>query len=112
MPLYIDITEPIMLLFFLLLYALLIIIGKEFKRSYVTLVALVISLLMLIIHGAQLFTLKLEFEELRSTFARCITIDFIFVLLTYLSYMWVDDIESKYRNKKNIDNNLDWFWKK
>lgn len=44
--------------------------------------------------------------------SRCIVIDFLFVLITFFSYLWVDDIESKFKGTKSIDNSLDWFWKK
>ena len=40
------------------------------------------------------------------------SIEAIMILLSYISYLWVDDIEAKEKNKKSIDNSLDWFWKK
>ena len=45
------------------------------------------------------------------TLSRCIAIDFVFILISFFSYLWVDDIEAKAKNKKSIDNSLDWFWK-
>ena len=36
----------------------------------------------------------------------------IFILVTFFSYLWVDDIEAKTFGKKSVDNTLDWFWKK
>ena len=41
-----------------------------------------------------------------------ITWDFSFILLSYISYLWVDEVEAKYKNKKSIDNSLSWFWNK
>ena len=38
--------------------------------------------------------------------------DFVFVLITFFSYLWVDDIEARAIGKRSIDNSLDWFWKK
>ena len=44
----------------------------------------------------------------------CFTITkiFIFVFLSFISYLWIDDIEAKERKVKSIDNSLEWFWKK
>ena len=39
-------------------------------------------------------------------------LDLIFVLLSFIGYLWVDDIEAKVKKKKSIDNSLDWFWNK
>ena len=39
-------------------------------------------------------------------------VDFVFILITFFSYLWVDDIEAKVKGTKSIDNSLDWFWKK
>ena len=47
-----------------------------------------------------------------TTLSRCIAIDFVFVLITFFSYLWVDDIEARATGKRSIDNSLDWFWKK
>lgn len=69
-------------------------------------------MILLIIHVAQVATLAEEYRYLLPTLSRCIVIDFIFVLITFFSYLWVDDIEAKATGKKSIDNSLDWFWKK
>ena len=39
-------------------------------------------------------------------------VDAIMIFLSYIAYLWVDDIETKEKNKKSIDNSLEWFWKK
>ena len=38
-------------------------------------------------------------------------LDFAFIFITFMSYLWVDELEAKKNNKKSIDNSLDWFWK-
>ena len=69
-------------------------------------------LTILVVHVAQIATLSEEYRYLLTTLSRCIVIDFIFVLMTFFSYLWVDDLEAKSKGKKSIDNSLDWFWKK
>ena len=34
------------------------------------------------------------------------------LFVSFFSYLWVDDIETKKLGKKSLDDSLDWFWKK
>ena len=38
--------------------------------------------------------------------------DFVFIFLSFISYLWIDEIQAKVENIKSIDNSLDWFWKR
>ena len=39
-------------------------------------------------------------------------IDFVFLLLTFLAYLWADDVEAKQFNKKTINSKgIDWLFK-
>jgi len=91
---------------------LLIFLSQEVKKSYIAAIMLFGYLIVLIMHVAQVATLSEEYRYLLTTLSRCIVIDFIFVLITFFSYLWVDDIETKIAGRKSIDNSLDWFWKK
>ncbi len=91
---------------------LLIFLAQEIKKSYIGAIVLFAYLIILIIHVAQMATLSEEFRYLLTTLSRCIVIDFVFVLITFFAYLWVDDIEAKAEGKKSIDNSLDWFWRK
>ncbi len=106
-----NLTEPMTLLLVALATALLIFLGQEIKRSSVAIIPLMFFLLILVMHVVQVSTLMEEFKYLASTLYKCIAIDFVFILLTFFSYLWVDDLEAKKNNKKSIDNSLDWFWK-
>lgn len=107
-----DISNPLTLLLMLAATVLLIFLSQEIKKSVIGAVILFIYLILLIIHVAQVATLPEEFRYMLSTLSRCIVIDFIFVFITFFSYLWVDDIETKATGKKSLDNSLDWFWKK
>ncbi len=107
-----DISNPLTLILMLAATVLLIFLAQEIKKSYVAAILLFAYLIVLIMHVAQMATLPEEFRYLLSTLSRCIAIDFVFVLITFFSYLWVDDIEAKAGGKKSIDNSLDWFWKK
>ena len=107
-----DISNPLTLLLMLAATVLLIFLAQEIKKSIIGAVILFVYLILLIIHVAQVATLPEEFRYMLSTLSRCIVIDFIFVFITFFSYLWVDDIETKATGKKSLDNSLDWFWKK
>ena len=107
-----DISNPLTLILMLAATVLLVFLAQEIKKSYVAAIMLFAYLVILVVHVAQIATLSEEFRYMISTLSRCIAIDFVFVLITFFSYLWVDDIEAKVSGKKSIDNSLDWFWKK
>ena len=106
-----NISNPITLLLIVLAVALLIFLGQEVKKSIAVAIPLFSFLVLLIIHVAQVATLTTEHLYLSGTLYRCIALDFLFILLTFFAYLWVDDKEAKQNNVKSIDNSLDWFWK-
>lgn len=108
----INVTSPLTLLLVVMATALLIFLGQEIKKSYVAVLPLIAHLLLLITHTVQLLTLPAEQSFLASTFTGCLAIDFIFILISFFAYLWVDDIEAKATDKKSYDNSLEWFWKK
>lgn len=107
-----DISNPLTLILMLAATVLLIFLAQEIKKSYIAAIMLFVYLVILIVHVSQVATLSEEFRYMITTLSRCIAIDFIFTLITFFSYLWVDDIEAKVSGKKSIDNSLDWFWKK
>ena len=106
----IDLSQPTSIVMAAMLTTLLIILGKEFKKSILPAISLGIFLVLIIIHTAQTFMLSGEVYKIILT--KSITVDAIMVFLSYIAYLWIDDIEAKEKNKKSIDNSLDWFWKK
>lgn len=107
-----DISNPLTLILMLAATILLIFLAQEIKKSYVNVIPLFTYLIILVIHVAQSMTLSEEFRYLAANLSRCIAIDFVFILISFFAYLWVDDIETKKLGKKSIDNSLDWFWKK
>ena len=106
----INLSNPTAILIALLFTVLCIILGKEFKKSIIPAIALGVFLVLILMHLFQSFTVQNEIYK--SILTKSISIDAIMIFLSYISYMWVDDIEAKEKNKKSIDNSLDWFWKK
>lgn len=107
-----DISNPLTLLLLLAATVLLIFLAQEVKKSMIAAVLLFAYLIVLIMHVAQVATLSEEYRYMITTLSRCIVIDFIFVFISFFSYLWVDDIETRALGKKSLDNSLDWFWRK
>ncbi len=108
----IDLTNPFVVILCLASIICAIYLGREIKRAIVPAIALVLCILLLLIHTSQLFIFKENYLEYQHILSMSMIYDFGFVFITYLAYLWTDDIEAKHRNKKSIDNSLDWFWSK
>lgn len=105
-----NIANPITLILMLAITLILIYLGKETKKGYIVAIALFVFLALLILHVVQILTP--EYADYKATLSNCLAVDFTMILLSFLSYLWIDDIESKEGKKKSIDNSLDWFWNK
>ena len=107
-----DISNPLTLILMLAATVLLIFLAQEVKKSMIGAVVLFIYLMLLVMHVVQVATLAEEYRYMISTLTRCIIIDFVFVFISFFSYLWIDDIETKATGKKSLDNSLEWFWRK
>jgi phosphatidylglycerophosphate synthase len=107
----INIANPLILLLALFITICLIYIGKEAKNAYIPLMALIVFLILLVMHGIQFLVLPAQYEDMAPVLGKCLAVDFVLIFISYISYLWVDDIETKEKKKKSIDNSLDWFWK-
>ncbi len=105
----INIANPWVLLTALFITLCFMYIGKEAKSAAVALLPLIAFLVLLVMHGLQYLTMSTS--EIVPILSKCLFADFIMIFLTYISYLWIDDIESKAKKKKSIDNSLEWFWK-
>ena len=106
-----NITQPITVLLLFMGTILLIFLGHELKKSYIAAIPLFAFLVLLIIHVTELVTLPVEYSNLSQMLVWSMVLDFAFIFITFMSYLWVDELEAKKNNKKSIDNSLDWFWK-
>ena len=107
-----DISNVLTLLLMLTATILLIFLAQEIKKSYIAGIVLFAYLIILVVHAAQLITLPEEYRNMLPVLARCLIIDFIFIFISFFSYLWVDDMEAGKMQKKSIDNSLRWLWKK
>lgn len=109
----INISNPVTLLLLLIITVLLIFLGKEVKKPYIPAISLIFYLILILMHSIQLTNIPAtNYTEYHSTLMRCLTIDFVMIFISFISYLWIDDIACKFYKKKSIDNSLDWFWNK
>ena len=106
-----DLTNPLTLLLVVLATSLIIFLGQEIKKSSIAMIPLVLFLFSLIAHVVQVSSLTQDYAHLSNVLLKSIVWDFLFILITFFSYLWIDDLEAKKNNLKSIDNSLDWFWK-
>ena len=108
-----DLTNIITLVLLLIATILLTYLSQEIKNSKVALVTLIAFVIDLVIHTIQIISLKDEYSYLYSTLCWNMAIDYVFLLITYLAYIWADEIESKKSNKKTLnDKGIKWLFKK
>lgn len=105
----INTTDPIVTLLLLAATVLLIFLGKEIKKPVAPVIALIGFLALLVMHTVQLG--MASYAEYVTTLRYCVIFELLMVLMTFFAYLWIDDISSKFYNKKSLDNSLDWFWK-
>lgn len=108
----INFTNPITLLIVTLLFALILILAKETKKSIIVAIMLFVFVGLLIIHSIMYTTGTILEADVLSDITFTMIFDLIFVLLSFIAYLWIDDMEASVKKKKSIDNSLDWFWNK
>ena len=108
----VNLTDPLTMILCVAAIICAIFLGHETKRAIAPAIALIACVALLIVHTLQLFAFTDAYLAYREALSASLVYDFGLILLTYLAYLWIDDVEAKYRNKKSIDNSLDWFWSK
>ena len=108
----INFTNPLTLLLATLVFVLVLILAKETKKSFIAAIMLFVFVGLLVTNAIIFTTSSGLTQSATSDFIFTMVFDLIFVLISFISYLWVDDIEAKVKKKRNIDNSLDWFWGK
>ena len=75
-------------------------------------ILIIVNLALLLYHSYILNRLPSVFEKQISQTYLCLAMDFLWLLISFLGYLWVDDIRAIKFNKKSYDNSMSWFWNK
>lgn len=101
-----DLTNPLTLILVIIATALVIFLGRKIKSSEIALIPLIFFLVLLVIYIVQVLTLDIEYAHLSSLLYKCIAIDFLFIIITFFTYKWIDKLEAK-----KYDRKMDWLRK-
>ncbi len=107
----INFANIITILLAVVLFVLVLILGKETHKSQIVATMLFIFLGLLVAHTVELITFNSSNDFAYDSIRVSMIFDFIFIFLSFFSYLWVDDIQAKVEKKKSIDSSLDWFWR-
>ena len=107
----INVSQPLTIVLLVALAVLLVFLGKEIKKPQIPVVMLFVFLAFVLMHSIQLNMVNINTTEY-NILLNCIPVDLIFVVVYFFAYLWIDQIQAEALNKKNLDNSLDWFWKK
>jgi len=106
----INLTNPLIILSILTLLILSIVIGKKTKMSMIPLTGVIVTILVLLYNSIIVFALQKDSEVIRTIILKSGIFNLGLIFLSFIGYLWVDDVEAKFKNKKSIDNSMDWFW--
>ena len=109
---FINFTNVATMLLTLVVFLLALVLSKETKKSGIIATMLSVFLIILVCHAVELGTISNITEEMHYAITRSILVDFVFIFLSFISYLWMDEIQAKVENRTSIDNSLDWFWKR
>lgn len=120
---FIDFTDPFYLIVALALFLLCLYLARNNKSNTVTCIMLLCFVTLLVAHTIELANAP---YQLVSTLAVCLLWDEIFTFVSFLSFLWTDNIEvqskkTKKSKKKSgkakvedkvVKDGLDILWKK
>ena len=86
--------------------------ARKTEKPAILGVLIIVNLGMLLYHTYIINHLSPVFEYQISQTYLCLAMDFLWLLISFLGYLWIDDIRGTKLNKKNYDNSMAWFWSK
>ena len=108
----INLSEPVNILIALVIFVLVLYLSKEMKKSVFVCILLLVFLTIISAHSVEYAISQNSPTNILTTIANCIAIDFVFIFLSFIGYLWIDSMEAKDNKTKSLNNSLDWFWKK
>ena len=106
MEIIFNTSEPIVILIYTVVISLIIFLSRKTEEPIYPITLVIYTLILLIIHSTQ----KTSSDIYTKAKYISIAFDLIFLFLSFISYLWIDEINAKKKNLKSYDNSLDWFW--
>lgn len=102
-------SDPIITLIITIITVALIVLGRKLELPQLPIIVVIYGLGLLIYHT---ITLNNNISGSTSPYYLSIAVDLVMLFLGFITYLWVDDISAKSRNKKSYSDALSWFWDK
>lgn len=112
MDVLLNTSSPLVIVFLTLLVALIIYLSRKSEKEVFLIIEMVVIILLLVYHSVYLDSLLSSQEELISQAYHCLAVDLILLLISFISFLWVDDVVAKKKKLKSYDDSLSWFWNK
>ena len=112
MEMFLNTANPIIILFYTLIIVAVIVISRKVENTILLIIILITNVRFLIYHSVKLETTSQDLTEVISNTYHCIAFDLVFLLLIFITYLWVDNIRAKTKKIKTYEDGLDWFWNK
>ena len=100
MEIIFNTSNPIIILIYTILISGIIFFSRKTEQTILPVMLIGYMLILLIFHSIGNNNVKFV----------SIAFDLIFLFLSFISFLWIDDINSKKKKVKSYDNSLSWFW--
>ena len=108
---FLNTANPIMILGITVTIAAIIFICRKLEIAWPLIIVMAGITGYLIYHSIELDSLERGSEAISGVY-HCIACDLIYMLISFISYLWIDDIVAKKKKLKSYDDSLSWFWNK
>lgn len=95
-----------------LIMVLVIVFARKIENTILPSFLILLNLALLVYHTYIVNYLPVGLEDAISRVYMYIATDFLWILISFLAYLWIDDISARKFNKKSYDNSISWFWDK
>ena len=111
MSLLLNTANPILIISIVLIISGIIIICRKLEVAWPLIIVMICIVGYMIYHSILLDNLEKESALLRTVY-HCIAFDLMYMLISFISYLWIDSIIAKKKKLKSYDDSLNWFWDK
>lgn len=112
MELVLNTSNPLIMIGLTLIIVLIILLSRKMEKEGLLAVTMVAVIGLLIYHSVYLDNLLTTQEALITQAYRCLAADLVLLLVSFISFLWIDDIVAKKKKVKSYDDSLSWFWNK
>lgn len=112
MELLLNTSNPLIMIGLTLIIAFIIFVSRKIEQEGLLAVTMIAVIGLLIYHSVYLDNLLSTQEALITQAYRCLAADLILLLVSFISFLWIDDIVAKKKKVKSYDDSLSWFWNK